>query len=247
MSLADRIPAGSAICDEALALARDTLPEPLVNHSLRVFLLARWLAETDGACVAYRQGRGLELLFVACVCHDLGAGERFNGPQRFEVEGADAAKALLLLKKGSVSSAHEASSATDDDDKNDAAAEADAHRVWTAIAVHTSAGIAERIDPLSRLVRLGVLLDFSRATRDATPGAAAVCAEAEALLPRLDVEEVLANAVVGQAGHGDDDGGLPPDNLTWPSTQKHPAGSWPGLLLRAHRQNPGHGGRNPAF
>ncbi|KAL3951782.1 hypothetical protein ACCO45_013499 [Purpureocillium lilacinum] len=211
MPLADRIPS-SPVCAQALALARDTLPEPLVNHSLRVFLLARWLAETEGAR-AYTQGPGLELLFVASVCHDLGASERFNGPQRFEIEGADAAKALFL--KASASSS--ASSASPDAPADTAAAaEADAHRIWTAIAVHTSSGIAERIDPLARL--------------------------SEALLPRLDVEVVLANAVVGQAGHGD-----APDNLTWPSTQKHPAGSWPGLLLRAHRQNPGHGGRNPAF
>ena len=237
MPLADRIPS-SPVCAQALALARDTLPEPLVNHSLRVFLLARWLAETEGAR-AYTQGPGLELLFVASVCHDLGASERFNGPQRFEVEGADAAKALFL--KASASSS--ASSASPDAPADTAAAaEADAHRIWTAIAVHTSSRIAERIDPLARLVRFGVMLDFSKATRDATPGAAAACADAEALLPRLDVEVVLANAVVGQAGHGD-----APDNLTWPSTQKHPAGSWPGLLLRAHRQNPGHGGRNPAF
>ncbi|EEB93572.1 hypothetical protein MPER_07748 [Moniliophthora perniciosa FA553] len=44
--------------------------------------------------------------------------------------------------------------------------ESSLHKVWTAIALHTSPGIAERIDPFTRLVRLGVNMDFSRTVRD---------------------------------------------------------------------------------
>lgn len=72
------------------------------------------------------------------------------------------------------------------------------HKVWTAIALHTSAGIAERIDPLTRLVRFGVKLDFSKAVRE-NMGATSYAAQIEEFLPRLNVEKVLADAVVSQA------------------------------------------------
>lgn len=72
------------------------------------------------------------------------------------------------------------------------------HKVWTAIALHTSAGIAERIDPLTRLVRFGVKLDFSKAVRE-NLGATSYAAQIEDYLPRLNIEKVLADAVVRQA------------------------------------------------
>ena len=216
----DHIPQ-TELCSTALDLAWRALAEPIFNHSLRVFLIARWLARREAS--EWARPAGLPLLFVACVCHDLGASDSYNGPQRFEVEGADAARSHLR--------AH-------------GVADQDSQRVWTAIAVHASPGIAERIDPLSRLVRLAVKADFSRAaSRDL--GADDYAAEIETHLPRLDVEKALGDAVVGQAGHGH--GVEPPDSLTWPSTEKHPAASWPGLLLRAHLQNPGFDGVNPAF
>lgn len=153
--------------------------------------------------------------------HDMGTCDACNGEQRFEVEGADAAKAHLTAAGVS---------------------ESDAHKVWTAIALHTSAGIAERIDPFTRLVRMGVLMDFSAATRTGI-GADEYGKDIEAMLPRLEIEEVLANAVVAQA-KGEQ---VVPNKTCYPSTKKHPAGSWPAMLLRAHLENPGHKGRNPAF
>lgn len=72
------------------------------------------------------------------------------------------------------------------------------HQVWVAIALHTSAGIAERIDPLTRLVRLGVKMDFSRPVREQF-GATDYAAQIEEYVPRLNAERVLADAVVRQA------------------------------------------------
>ncbi|CEJ87040.1 hypothetical protein VHEMI04282 [[Torrubiella] hemipterigena] len=201
-----------------LELTRNSVSEPIFNHSLRVYLFAKWLSEKEDQGL---DDHALSLLFAACVFHDLGTCDAFNGPQRFEVEGADVAKSHLLARQ---------------------IAESDAHKVWTAIALHTSPGIAERIDPFTRLVRLAVLIDFSPATRSSL-GAVEYGREVEALLPRLDIEENLAKSVVCQA-KGEQ---VVPDKTTYPSTQKHPAGSWPGMLLRAHLENPGHQGRNPAF
>ena len=203
----------------AFRLARDSLSEPILNHSLRVYLIAKGLAEKEGSIWA--TPAKLPLLFVAAICHDLGASELYDGEQRFEVEGADAAKAHLLSRGTS---------------------EEHSHSVWTAIAVHTSPGIAERIDPLSRLIRLGVLVDFS-ASKRAEMEACDYCSEIERHFPRLEVEKALADAVVKQAGKIE--GSV--DSKTWPNTQKHPSASWPGILLRAHVENPGWDGVNPAF
>ncbi|KFA72997.1 hypothetical protein S40288_03288 [Stachybotrys chartarum IBT 40288] len=126
----DRIPV-SVACTSALALVRNSVVPPILNHSLRVYLIAVWLAQREKS--EWAGGEKQDLLFVATVCHDLGAGDRYNGQQRFEVEGADAAKQHLISHGYS---------------------EADAHQVWTAIAVHTSPGIAEQIE--LHLPRLGV-------------------------------------------------------------------------------------------
>lgn len=214
----------SEICNTALKLAWQALPEAIFNHSLRVFLIAQWLArkENDAEWTTPSDDQKVDTLFVACICHDLGASDQYNGKQRFEVEGADAAKAHLL---------------------SHGVSEPQSHQAWIAVAVHSSPGIAERIAPLSRLVRYGVKMDFSAAAqRDM--GALGFCAEIESHLPRLSAEKVLGDAVVGQAGKNDD-GRV--DGLTWQTSDKHPCGSWPGVLLRAHRENPGYDGVNPAF
>lgn len=206
------------ICKTSLDLVRRALPEPIVNHVIRTFLLARWLSEKEGS--EWSEPNNLELLYVACICHDLGASDLYNGSQRFEVEGADATKTHLLSHGFS---------------------EELSHQVWIAIALHTTAGIAERIYPLSRLVRYGVMMDFSPATRQDV-GALEYSSEIERYLPRLNIEKVLGDTVVHQAECLDQ-----PDRPTWPNTQKHPKASWPGILLRAHLDNPNHAGVNPAF
>ena len=203
-------------CIAALGLAFERLPRAIFNHSLRVFLAARWLADREKSYAP-----SLPLLFIACICHDLGASDEHNGPERFEVEGADAAS--KLCKTHGISSD-------------------ESHKVWTAIALHTSPGIAERIDAFTRLVRCAVKIDFSADTRKAF-AADEMCAEMERLLPRLDVERVLSESVVGQAGHTH---GCP-DSMTWHDSKKFPRASWSGVLLRAKMQNPGYDGINPAF
>ena len=208
------------ICKTALGLAWRSVSRPIFNHSLRVYLLARWIGLKEGTMNEFNDDN-LALLFAACICHDLGTCDAYNGPQRFEVEGADAAKSHLL---------------------ENGVSEQDSHQVWSAIALHTSPGIAERIDPFTRLVRLGVLSDFSPATRE-NLGNASYLAQIQEHLPRLEIERVLADAVVCQA-RGE---AVMPDKMTWPNSDKHPKASWPGILLRAKLENPGHDGVNPAF
>ncbi|MFI7097807.1 HD domain-containing protein [Streptomyces sp. NPDC050161] len=146
---------------------------PIAHHSIRSALFARLLADHRGA----EPGRDYDpqLLFLACVLHDIGLSERGNGRQRFEVDGADAAAAFLT-------------------EQNLPAGQVDA--VWEAIALHTSPGIAERRGTLCAFVRAGVGMDFGRDTdfvSDAT-GAAI-----HAAYPRLSMTTALVDEVVAQA------------------------------------------------
>jgi hypothetical protein len=132
------LPTGPLV-DASLGLVRSTESQPIADHSIRSFLFARLLAEHEGCLsdAAYDE----ELLFAATVMHDLGLGERAQGQARFEVEGADLA-AALLRKQG--------------------VAEADVDRVWEAIALHASIGLAERRGLLAYLTYKGVFVDVGR-------------------------------------------------------------------------------------
>ena len=111
----------SALSTEALALATAHEIPSVLNHSIRTHGYALLHAEKLG--LAAGSDYDGDLLFVACVLHDLGASDAYDGPQRFEVEAADAAAALLATHGRT-------------------AAEID--QVWQAIALHTSPGIVER-------------------------------------------------------------------------------------------------------
>lgn len=80
------------VCQEAFELARSVLPPAILNHSLRVWRYAKWLAES-----LQKNKKELSIdqslynpLFVACIHHDLGCTDRYNDNERFEIEGADA-------------------------------------------------------------------------------------------------------------------------------------------------------------
>ncbi|KAF2734998.1 hypothetical protein EJ04DRAFT_576537 [Polyplosphaeria fusca] len=168
------------ISQAAYNLASTTLPPPILNHSIRVYLYASHLARHSSS--PYASGLPQDLLFTACLLHDIGATPRYNGSQRFEVEGADAAAALL---------------------RQHDVIEDDVHAVWIAIAIHTSPHIAERISEVAKLVRLAVLFDFGREDgyRDAIgdEDLGELRKGFEGGHERLGIETVLGDAVVKQA------------------------------------------------
>jgi len=86
--------AGVTVPDTALvARAMDearAVSEPyLFNHAVRSWLFSVHLAELQG--VSYDG----EVVAVASLLHDLGLTNEYQGKRRFEVEGADAARALV--------------------------------------------------------------------------------------------------------------------------------------------------------
>lgn len=148
----------------------------------------------------------------------MGCAIENEGPQRFEVCGADAAAKHLR-----------------DFEVNDA----DVQEVWTAISLHTSSGIAERITQLARFVRLAVLVDFNELGKSnwVTESELKVNEEGfrrsiEERFPRLSAEKVLGDIVVEQS-------------MRQPT--KAPASSWAGIMVRAAKEEPEWEGVNKAF
>ncbi|WP_030176021.1 MULTISPECIES: HD domain-containing protein [Actinomycetes] len=163
----------------ALTLITGVETPSIANHSVRSYLFARLAAHHLGL----HDGRDYDdrLLFMACVLHDLGLADDGEHTQRFEVVGADRAATFLTDHRWN---------ATDVD------------AVWEAIALHSSAHIAERRGPLCLLVREGVTLDFGGAIG---PGLApdAVSDHDAATIhdsyPRLQMAHALVEAICHHA------------------------------------------------
>ncbi|MEE9095149.1 HD domain-containing protein [Pseudarthrobacter phenanthrenivorans] len=160
--------------DALLAAAGDLLGQllqpPIFNHSARVFEYARAIAANEDCAV------DVAALRIASLFHDAGTADEYDGPQRFEVEGADAAAAFLTTHGWE-------------------AARVDS--VWEAIALHTSPQIAERRGPVARYLRLGVRADFGDVTL--LPRADKHRSGVEGMYPRLMIEQCLGQTVVEQA------------------------------------------------
>ncbi|MEV0425612.1 HD domain-containing protein [Micromonospora sp. NPDC050495] len=126
------IPETAAVA-EATRRIQETTSPLIYHHSRRVFLF--------GLIHAQRLGvkPDPELLYLAAMFHDTGLLTPFSDvEQRFEVDGADHAR-TFLLDRGFPAAAVET--------------------VWTAIALHTTPGIPDRMAPEIATTYLGVLTD----------------------------------------------------------------------------------------
>ncbi|TDC13423.1 HD domain-containing protein [Streptomyces sp. 8K308] len=145
----------------------------LFNHSVRAYLFGSAVAAEKGLKAG--DDYDDELLFLACVLHDVGLTDEGNGNQRFEVDGADLA--VRFLREQGVE-------------------EERTRVVWDAIALHTSLGIASRKGLEVALMQRGTSLDvIGWGAEDLPEGFAD---EVHAQFPRLEVEERLADAIVQQ-------------------------------------------------
>ncbi|MEJ3653014.1 HD domain-containing protein [Actinomycetes bacterium KLBMP 9759] len=123
----------TALVREATALVRDAADDTLFDHSRRVFLWGSLKAAARGLDV------DPELAYVGGLFHDLGlTGAYRSEVQRFEIDGADAARDFLR--------AHGRSAR-------------DAEKVWLGIALHTTPAIPMHLAPEVALVTLGVETD----------------------------------------------------------------------------------------
>ena len=165
----------SDVARAATALVERCEPAVLLNHSMRSYLF--------GAAV----GRNLDLrydpevLFLACILHDIGLVDPYDGDGSFELNGAREARRFLLDR------------------------EVEGHRadlVHEAIALHTAVGIADKRDPEIALLHFGAGLDvLGFRAEDVTPGTRDVIVEA---WPRLDFKRQVVEMIEGQVARKPD-------------------------------------------
>lgn len=79
----------SKIARLATDFSRSASPPYLFNHAVRTFLFGSLVGRALG------QKFDEELLYLACILHDLGLTERFQGELPFELQGAETAKRFL--------------------------------------------------------------------------------------------------------------------------------------------------------
>ena len=163
----------SRLAREATELVRGVESDLLYNHSLRVHAF--------GALQGARRGLRYdpELLYIGAMFHDIGLVEGHRSAHdRFEVDGANAARAFLA----------------------DHGVTGDALRiVWDAVALHTTPGIPQHKEPEVALVTAGVELDVLGFGYDDIPAE-----DREAVLvayPRVGFKESIIQAFADGMAH----------------------------------------------
>jgi hypothetical protein len=126
-----RIP-DSRLARDAHELAREHSPGFLLGHVDRTFVFGS--LATQAASLRVNE----EVAYVAAILHDLGLTSLRSGERRFEVDGAEMARSWAMSNGMSAD---------------------EADHVWQAIALHTSAGIADTRSPECALVHWGAGTD----------------------------------------------------------------------------------------
>ncbi|MDT5284239.1 MAG: hypothetical protein QOJ20_5434 [Mycobacterium sp.] len=165
-TIADIVIPDTPLVRDVTAFIREAENDLLFDHSRRVFLF--------GALQGRRRGLqpDLELLYVGAMFHDIGLTEPYRtSAQRFEVDGANAARDFLL---------------------EHGIDEVDARKVWLGIALHTTPNVPEFLEPEIALVTAGVETDVLGIGRDdLSPEALAAVTAAH---PRPDFKRRILQA-----------------------------------------------------
>jgi len=150
----------------AIEYARENTEPYLFNHVMRSWLFAVSLAQLN------RTAHDGEVVAVATVLHDIGLAEAFNGPLRFEVEGANAARKF-------------GRSAGLDDRR--------CQLIWDVVALNSTPSIALYKETEVALSTAGIALDWGGWGYDSLPRAR--IAEIVEVFPRLEMKKRFTHAV----------------------------------------------------
>ena len=170
-AIATRLVAGVSVPDtplisRAIEYAREHSEPYLFNHVMRSWLFAVILAQLS------ESAHDAEVLAVTTILHDLGLAKAFDGPLRFEVEGANAARAFA---------------------RNEGIDDRRSQLIWDGVALNSTPSIALHKEPEVALSTAGIALDwggwgYNKLTE--TQVAAIVDA-----FPRLEMKQRFTRAV----------------------------------------------------
>jgi HD domain len=127
---------------DAIDLSRSLLEPFLFNHVMRSWLFGILLSEATEVMP------DAELLAVAAILHDLGLTERYTAENRFEVDGANAAREFM---------------------KDRGISAQQTQVVWDAIALHTTPTLALHKEPEVVMTHSGIAVDVLGAGLDRIP------------------------------------------------------------------------------
>src|SRR6267142_3676285 len=181
----------TALCKAGIDLLESSSPGFLCNHCLRTYIFGSLAIQSIGRSVADE-----EAAFCASALHDLGLVPAYRRDNRFEVDGADAARQFC--------------------EKHQVPPER-ADLVWKAIALHTSPGIATRLADEIALVHLGAGLDFLGIGLDKVP--MALVEEMIEKYPRMNFKAEFRNLLVEHCRHNPES-----QVLTWTADVARAAG-----------------------
>lgn len=147
------------IVHEALDYARRECEDYVFNHVVRSWLFAARLGQIR------RIDHDAEVLAVGTLLHDVTLNERFDGPRRFEVEGADLAR--VFARQSGVD-------------------ERRAQLIWESVALNSTPSIGLYKEAEVALCTAGICLDVIGLDYEQIPAAEIVGIVEE--FPRLDMK-----------------------------------------------------------
>ena len=155
---------------DAIELARNLSEPYLFNHVMRSWLFAVVIAGDA------KPAPDPELLAVSGILHDLGLTDRYWAQERFEVDGANAARSFL---------------------KERGIPAPQIQLVWDAIALHTTRSIALHKEPEVAVIHSGIAIDVIGAGLELIPQdkVRAILRE----FPRLSMKKQFLECLCGVA------------------------------------------------
>ena len=164
--LADVSVPDTPLISRTIEYAREHSEPYLFNHVMRSWLFAASLAQLN------QTAHDGEVLAITTILHDLGLEKDFNGPLRFEVEGANAARAFARQEGV--------------DDRR-------TQLIWDGVALNSTPSIALYKETEIALATMGIGLDWGGWGYDAITEA-----QVEAIVeafPRLEMKQKFTRAV----------------------------------------------------
>ena len=173
LGVATRLLAGVSVPDTPLIsrtikYAREHSEPYLFNHVMRSWLFAVTLAQLN------QSTHDGEVLALATILHDLGLAKAFNGPLRFEVEGANAARSFA---------------------RNEGIDDRRAQLIWDGVALNSTPSVGLYKEAEVALCTAGIGLDWGGwGLEMLTETQIATIVEA---FPRLEMKQRFTRAVCG--------------------------------------------------